>query len=242
LVSIVTSLGEVVVSPADVHAVSSSVEGSKRSLESRSGLALEGESLSGNRFGTVDSISEDVSSSDADTGSSVLSKLSRGESASSVKVVVSKLVVSVTSTAGKSLPLSVRVNFNLVSSDSGRARSLLPGDSGWASGRSSLDKRSSMGGVSGVSSGLRPGTDGASRSTDSEANGRSTAVVLSDIVERDTVRVTVVASNVEVDISEDTVSIALLELVGSGSSRVVVVDHVGSPVHVDAISYVIESD
>jgi hypothetical protein len=30
-------------------------------------------------------------------------------------------------------------------------------------------------------------------------------------------------------------------LVGSGSSRVVV-DHVGSPVHVDAISYVIESD
>lgn len=130
MVSIVTSLGEVVVSPADVHAVSSSVEGSKRSLESRSGLALEGESLSGNRFGTVDSISEDVSSSDADTGSSVLSKLSRGESASSVKVVVSKLVVSVTSTAGKSLPLSVRVNFNLVSSDSGRARSLLPGDSG----------------------------------------------------------------------------------------------------------------
>jgi len=137
--------------------------------------------------------------------------------------------------------LSVRVDFNLVSSDSGRARSLLPGDSGLASSRSSLDKRSSRGGVGGVSSRLRPGTDGASLSTDSETK-RSSAAVLSDIVERDTVRVAVVASIVEVDISENTISIALLKLVGSGSSRVVVVHHVCSPVHVDAISYVIKSD
>lgn len=203
---------------------------------------MESESLSSNRFSTGDSISEDVSSSDADIAGSILSKLSRGELASSVKVLASKLVVGVASTAGKVLPLSVRVDFNLESSDSSRARSLLPGDSGRTSSRSSLDKRSSRSRGSAVVSRFRPGSNRAALGTDSETNRSSTATVLSNIVERNTVGVAVVDSNVEVDISENTVSVALLKLVGSGGSGLVgEVVEVGSPVNIDTVLNLIKS-
>jgi len=165
--------------------------------------------------------------------------LSAAESASvsvAELLVVSSLVV----VAGReSSPSSVGVNLDVVAGDSSGARSSVPGQNSSASDRSSLDGRSSRRGSSGVGSGLRPDTDRAGSSADSEADRGVAAVGSSNGVKREAVRVTVVGDSVVLANSlELTIGSAVLELVSDGTSRVVL--GVGVPVHVNAVSGAIE--
>jgi len=163
----VLRVGDVVVSPGNIDAVSGGIKvGSRSGEDGSSGTALsKGESLSGNGGSTGLAISENVSSSDADVASAVLSELSGSKGASSGKVVsvVEAIVVVNSATSGEGLPSTVSINLNVVAGDASRAGSLLPRDgsgrSASGSGLSGIDGGSSGSGGGGVSGSLGPLAD-----------------------------------------------------------------------------------
>jgi len=162
----VLRVGDVVVSPGNIDAVSGGIKvGSRSGEDGSSGTALsKGESLSGNGGSTGLAISENVSSSDADVASAILSELSGSNGASSGKVVsVVEAIVVNSATSGEGLPSTVSINLNVVAGDASRAGSLLPRDgsgrSASGSGLSGIDGGSSGSGGGGVSGSLGPLAD-----------------------------------------------------------------------------------
>lgn len=167
-----------------------------RPSDNGSSSSLEGDSLSSNRDSTARAKAGQNSTSEAEVGRSILGKLSLRKLAVSAEVVVSTKsseVVRSTATRGESFPSATSIDFNEVSSDAIRARSLLPGDSGRAASRGSSDNRSSRSRSGRVDSRFRPDTSLASDSTDLERDGGSAALKTGvlDGVEREAVRVIV---------------------------------------------------
>ena len=134
--------------------------------------------------------------------------------------------------ARDSSPSSVGVNLDGAAGDSSGARSLVPGQNSSASDSSSLDGRSSGSRSSGVGSGLRPDTDVASSSADSEVDRQVAAVGASDVVQREAVGVSIVRCSSEANVLVLAVACAVLELISEGLSAGA---HHGVPVHVNAV-------
>jgi hypothetical protein len=124
-----------------------------------------------------------------------LSKVSCSNSARTTEVVTKVIVLG--SALRKSLPVSIGVNLNVVSSDTSRAGSLLPRDSGRAVKRSSADRRSSRGGGHSINSRRRPLASSAGVGSHLEGDRVSTAVKsVAELVEGETVGIILVVNTI----------------------------------------------